>query len=276
MSYEKLGQDALGYALCRYGNSRVSFRGPKCDLSKDFVAFLGGTETFGKFVPKPFPTLVQKATGLGIANFGCVNAGIDVFLNEPEVQNAARMSQVTVIQIMGAQNMSNRFYRVHPRRNDRFVGASQTMRMVFREIDFTEFHFNRHMLGSLRAKAPDRFSVVRDELKQSWVARMHLLLERISGKIILLWIGDHLPDVHVGQSGLGPDPLFVDRQMLEDLRPLVSDIVEVQISDVARSKGSAGMVCNDLEKPAARKLPGPSVHEEVASALSAPLLRLAF
>ncbi len=36
---------------------------------------------------------------------------------------------------MGAQNLSNRFYAVHPRRNDRFLRASTLMKTIFREVD---------------------------------------------------------------------------------------------------------------------------------------------
>jgi hypothetical protein len=59
------------------------------------------------------------------ANLGLVNAGIDVFINEPMIQDFCAGAVVTVIQVLGAANMSNRFYAVHPRRNDRFPAGVQ-------------------------------------------------------------------------------------------------------------------------------------------------------
>ncbi len=57
---------------------------------------------------------------------------------------------MTVIQVMGAHNMSNRFYAVHPRRNDRFLRASLgCCKTIYPEVDFTEFNFTRHMLTAL-------------------------------------------------------------------------------------------------------------------------------
>ncbi|SFM69073.1 DUF6473 family protein [Shimia aestuarii] len=271
MSYEKMGDGDLDYEPCRYGTSRLLFRGPKKELEGDFVAFLGGTETYGKFIPAPFPQLVEEALGQTCVNLGFVNAGVDVFLSEPALLEIAQRARVTVVQVMGAQNMSNRFYKVHPRRNDRFVGASNMMRMVFREVDFSEFHFTRHMLGTVCARAPDRYGMVRDELRMAWVARMKLLLNTIGGKIVLLWFADHAPDAVGDTAGLGADPLFVDRRMIEDLRPLVEDIVEVVASEAARKKGMQGMRCTAMEKVAAQRMLGPAAHAEASAVLSRAL-----
>ena len=53
MSIQHSRQRVLDYEHCRYGQSRISFRGPKKNLKGRFIAFLGGSETYGKFVRKP-------------------------------------------------------------------------------------------------------------------------------------------------------------------------------------------------------------------------------
>ncbi len=267
MSYLKRGGGSLDYLPYRLAESRLLFRGPKPDLKGRFVAFLGGTETYGKFIPEPFPDLIARETGCASVNFGVLNAGVDVFLSTPAVLQVAQRSRKTVIQLPGAQNLSNRYYRVHPRRNDRFIGASNVMKMVFKEVDFTEFHFTRHMLGVLAARAPDRFKILKDELQQAWVARMKMLVNIIGGEIILLWMADHSPDDRQFHHDVGHDPVFVKRDMLEILRPLVSDIVEVVASEAALSKREEGMVCGEMERVAARRMLGPAVHEETATRL---------
>ncbi|SMP35872.1 DUF6473 family protein [Shimia sagamensis] len=271
MSYEKMSGTELNYEPCQYGESRLLFRGPKQELDAPFVAFLGGTETYGKFVPRPFVNALDEALPINCVNFGYVNAGIDAFLAEPSVLHNAQQSDVTVVQVMGAQNMSNRYYKVHPRRNDRFIGASNMMQMVFNEIDFSEFHFTRHMLGTLCARAPDRYAMVRDELRMAWSARMKLLLNTIGGKIVLLWVADHAPETAMGTSGLGPDPLFVDRLMIEELRTMVDDVVEVVVSKQAQAKGIEGMQCTDMERVAAQRMLNAAAHQEVADALEKSL-----
>lgn len=267
MTLQNRGRRALAYRPCRYGSTRVDFRGPKKDLSGRYVAFLGGNETYGKFIRTPFPELVEKEIGLPCANFGVMNAGVDVFLNEPEVLAFAGQADVTVIQILGAQNMSNRFYRVHPRRNDRFVTASALMRSVFHDIDFSEFNFTRHMLTDVSGQASQRFSFVREELRNAWCARMQILLDRIPGPKLLLWFANHSPPLRLPQKQLGKDPLFVDQQMIETLRPSVSGIARVRLPEAIKRAGTDGMVFRDMDRPAAELMLGPQAHQKAAEVL---------
>ncbi len=268
MSFAKMPGGEIDYAPCRYGKSRIAFRGPKKKLEHTYVAFVGGTETYGKFVPEPFVAQAETDLGVECVNLGCVNAGIDAFLAEPAVLGVTQHADVTVVQIMGAQNMSNRYYKVHPRRNDRFIGASQMMQLVFNEVDFSEFHFNRHMLQSLLASAPERYAMVRDELRMAWSARMKLLINTIGGKVVLLWMAEHSPDDEAATEDLGRDPLFINRAMLDELMPLVEDLVEVVVTP-DEAEGSTGeMVFSEMEQVAARKMLGPSVHTQTAAAVS--------
>ncbi len=272
MSYITFADGTLDYEPCRYGASKLLFRGPRRRLDGEFCAVLGGTETYGRFIERPFPDLIESATGIRMVNFGCVNAGVDVFLNDIEVIGACRKARVTVLQVLGAPNMTNRYYTVHPRRNDRFLRASSLMKTIFREVDFTEFHFTRHMLSRLQDIAPDKYGVLVDELKAAWVARMLQLLSRLEGKTVLLWMADHAPEAAGADPGLGLDPLMVDRGMIDEVRPFATEYVEIVSSPQARESGTEGMVVSAMEEAAAIGMPGPAVHEEVAQAL-APVVR---
>lgn len=274
MSFAKIRGGEIDYAPCRYGKSRIAFRGPKKTLDDSYVAFVGGTETYGKFIPSPFVAQVEDALDMECANLGCVNAGIDAFLAEPAVLGVTQHADVTVVQIMGAQNMSNRYYKVHPRRNDRFIGASQMMQLVFNEVDFSEFHFNRHMLQSLQVSAPERYTMVREELRMAWSARMKLLLNTIGGKVVLLWVAEHSSDDEVATTELGRDPLFVDRAMLDELMPLVEELVEVVVSPQEAEESTSEMICSEMEQVAAERMLGPSVHAQTAEAVTAALRKL--
>ncbi len=283
MSFDATGRGGLDYFPCRYGRSRLLFRGPRRRLDGDYALFLGGTLTYGRFIETPFPALLEEETGIKCVNLGWQNAGIDAFLNDPAVMEIAANARVTVVQVLGAQNMSNRFYAVHPRRNDRFLNASPLMKQLFRDVDFTEFTFNRHMLSVLRRISPERNAIICDELQAAWLARMRHLLRRIDGRVILLWFADHDPWVPMEgqrrgdillQGDLSRDPLFVDRDMIEALRPDVTEVVEVVASPAALSQGTAGMVFTPLEAGAAAATLGPLAHGEVKEALRPALLRM--
>ena len=272
MAFAFQGAEVLDYSVCNYGNSRVQFRGPRCNLSGDYVACLGGTETFGKFVPYPYPSLVHGRLGIPIANLGCVNAGIDVFLNEPAIADVAAGAKVTVLQILGAQNLSNRFYSVHPRRNDRFVHASPGLKALYRDIDFTEFHFTRHLLGALARKSPERFKIVAEELRIAWLSRMKLLLARLSSQTLLLWVANHQPPDRCNATSLHQDPLLVDTEMLAAIRPYATNYLQVTGSPMAQLNGLRGMAFAEFDRPAAAEVLSPAVHLEVAQSLG-PVLR---
>ena len=227
---------------------------------------MGGSETYGKFVAEPWPTLLEDRLGAPVVNFGYLNAGIDVFISEPQLHEVTKAANLSIIQLLGAPNMSNRFYAVHPRRNDRFLRASNLMRAVFDDVDFTEFNFTRHMLTSLQSTAPDRFETLVTELRTAWVARMRGLLEKVTGPKVLLWVGDYHPPLQ--GDPLGPEPLLLTQRMVDDIVPLADMLVKVQPSAMARSTGTVGMHFGPMEEPAAMTMPGPLVHQEVAEALT--------
>ncbi|MDC1223540.1 DUF6473 family protein [Ascidiaceihabitans sp.] len=46
MTYDVLGAGNLDYLPCRYGTSKLLFRGPRRPLKEPYIAFLSGTETY--------------------------------------------------------------------------------------------------------------------------------------------------------------------------------------------------------------------------------------
>ncbi len=271
MAYEDPGDGALDYLPCRYGHSKLLFRGPRRRLEGAYCAVLGGSETYGKYVETPYSALLEDRLATPVVNFGYMNAGADVFLNEPVIITACCDARVTVIQLLGAHNMSNRFYAVHPRRNDRFLRSSALMKSIFREVDFTEFHFTRHMLLSLKRRVPEKFAVLEGELKAAWVARMRQLLQKISGRTVLLWLDDHHANGRT-RDELGPEPLLLDAAMVDEIRSFATEVLHITPSSEARAAGTEGMHFAPLDAPIAVEMPGPRIHAEVAAALE-PVLR---
>jgi hypothetical protein len=267
MAFAFPGEGALDYFPCRYGKSRLVFRGPRRTLDRPYVAFLGGTETYGKYVPDPFPELVEDEIGFTAINLGCVNAGLDVYLREPGVLPIARGAEAVVLQVVGAGNLTNRYYAVHPRRNDRFIAATPLLKALYRDVDFTEFNFTRHMLQTLHAASKDRFEELAQELRATWVRRMAEVLAELPARTILLWLAGHAPPARLPRAGMTPDPVLVDQHMLSQVRPLARSWVEVVSSPRPPMTGLDGMAFSALEAPAAAALPGPDVHRTVARAV---------
>ncbi|MEM6311554.1 MAG: DUF6473 family protein [Pseudomonadota bacterium] len=269
MTFEAVSQTALDYLPCRYGKSKLLFRGPRRNLDKPYIAFLGGNETYGKFIAEPFVDLLDQYVDYTCVNFGCLNAGVDVFLQDQFVPEAARKSALTVLQVPSAQNMTNRLYSVHPRRNDRFVSPTAMLKTIFPEVDFAGFHFNKHMVKHLRDLSPERFRILEQELNEAWVARMLSLLAKINGRVVLLWVSSRSPS-DTSQGSV--DPLFVTDDMMQRVIPSATEYVEAVLSPDACANPTDGMVFSQMEAPAAQEMVGPLAHQEVASKLL-PVLR---
>lgn len=270
MKQEYIFGAELAYTPCRYGSSRMLFRGPRRRLDRPYIAFLGGTETFGKYIERPFPALIEKEVRQTCVNLGCVHGGIDTYVNDKTVMDICSGADMTVLQITASCNMSNRFYSVHPRRNDRFQKPSTVLKAIYDDVDFSEFSFTAEMLGALMAASPDRFDILVAELSQAWIARMRQMLHQIGRNVTLLWLSkEELTDTHWSAqiNPLKTEPLFVTRSMVEELRPLVSDIVQVKPSRGAIAEGTRGMVFPEGQEKEAAQMMGLAGHAEVSDAL---------
>lgn len=267
MAYAFPSAGALDYALCNYGASQLLFRGPKRDTDRLFISVLGGSECFGRFVRYPFPDLIQKELGLPVANFGLQNAGPDVYLNDAWVLDIAARAAVKVVQIFGVQNISNRYYTVHPRRNDRFLAARPELRALYPNIDFTEFHFTRHLLHALQHASPTNFAKVVQGLREDWVHHMRALLARLGRQTLLLWVGDAMPPPAFAPIDLHLDQFLVDSAMIDTISAQASGLVYAIPSPEAQAAGLEGMVFGPTEMEIAANLVGPYVHRDICTAL---------
>jgi Domain of unknown function (DUF6473) len=257
MAYVYPGAAAPEDAACRYGSSRLLFRGPQRDVRGQYCVVLGGTETYGRYVARPFPDLVEQALGVPVVNLGLPNAGLDAFVQDADVMHLVGAARAVVVQVLGAQNLSNRFYAVHPRRNDRFLGAHACLRALFPEVDFTEFNFTRHLLQSLYRVSTDRFALVAGELRGVWLERMKALLAQAQ-RPMLLWAAPVAPLVGTGRLEDRLYPTLVTDSMMAAVRPLAVGCVEVEV----RAEAHALLV-----DAAAVGTPGPAAHTAITRAL---------
>ena len=259
--------EELDYHYYHLPDCRIAFRGPLQSFDAPFVAVLGGTEAFGKYVACPFSDLVADLTGRTVVNLGVAQAGLSLFSEEQVLLDLASKADVTVLQILGAQNMSNRLYSVHSRRNDRFLSVSPALRELYPTVEFTDIHFTGHLLSTLRRTSEAAFAVVVEELKWAWTQRMRRVLSLIDSEVILLW----LPDRKLSKTSDSLDeeePRFVDWSMIEELEGSFAHLVEVAMPP---DRSLDGKLYPAQEEEAARLLPGPAVHRCIADAI-APLI----
>jgi hypothetical protein len=204
----------------------MTFRGPAVPLRAPYMVVLGGSEAYGRGVDEPFPDLLAERAEMRVVNLGVHCGGLDVYARDPALTPIIAKAAIVVVQVMPAANMSNRFYSVHPRRNDRFLRHSPTLQALFPSTDFCDFGFTRHLLAGLRRASPDKFRIVVRELEDAWIARMRLILTRVTGRALLLRIEGGM------DAELGEEPLFVPRSVSDRLAGLVEAVVACDVSDL--------------------------------------------
>ena len=270
MSFEDRGVRLQDYDPVTYPGSVLRFRGPEASLDEPYVLCIGGSETFGQFIAQPYAAKLNDDVALSVVNMGVLNGGLDVLMTDPAIISAIHGASAVVLQVTGAQNMNNRFYSVHPRRNDRFLKATRTLRSIYHDVDFTEFHFTRHLLTHLESVSSDRFTVIVNELQAAWQARMERLIDSINAPVHLVWLSNRHPEED-GAGRLGGDPLFVTNAMLqraaEQAQSLTISVSPVGIPAEPRETNLFAA----RRTAAARLLPGPEAHDAAAEALK-PLL----
>lgn len=248
---------------CVYPQSRLRFRGPARTLDGRFIAVVGGAEVFGRSVDAPFPALLEHRLGLPVVNLGLPNAGPDVFLGDEGVGTILGQAAVTVVQVLGAHNLTNRYYSVHPRRNDRFLAATPLLGALYPAVDFTEFNFTRHMLSALARRDPVAFDQVAAGLRATWLERMRGLLDRVRGRRILLLLPETMPLPVTGACPNGPEPLLVTEAMVTALAARADGLVRLEPCD--RGDGPTGAPSDDREA---------AWHTTIADRLASPLAAL--
>lgn len=242
MKYERFSATGEAVPECQYEGSRQVFRAPAVDLDAARGVFLGGAETFGRFLPDCYAERVAEALGLPCANLGMVNAGLDAVVRDEVVMAACRKADWILMEVLGAANMSNRFYRVHPLRNDRLVAYPRLARRVFSKVDFTDITFVGHLFQTVAEVMPDRLGILISEVQTAWIARMKRFLSDVERPVYLLWLSER--PLAVGESDMKP-PALVTGPMIEELRPLLAGVSEVVLDRAEVERGRDGLLAAD-------------------------------
>lgn len=255
MSYQPISAGGTAELTCNYGASKLVFRGPERALSRPYVACLGGAETFGRFVEHPFPALLQQRLGRRCINFGSLFCGAEALLQDEGLTELANGSVLCVLQLPDLGGHSNRFYRVHPRRNDRFVAPTPDLVKLYPEEDFTEIHFVGHLLMRLQTHSDGRFEQVSHALQQSWIDHLQTVLDQITCPVVLLALEL--------ESHLRIEPF-----MLSALAPFCARIVHLQAQVSGMSDDLEDVLFGTLQQPMAEHMIGPATHRRVADVMA--------
>jgi len=232
----------------------------------------GGDETYGRFVDRPYAAILEERLDRRCLNLGSLFCGVDALCKDRGLFDLLNGSELCILQVPDILGQSNHFYRVHPRRNDRVLAPTENLIGLYPEVDFTDIHFVHHLMVRLQECRDARFEVVVEELQQNWIRQVSGLLGAIEPPTILLRL-NVLRQVEAECQGERGDFAVTDH-MLEAIRPLASNCVDVPVHVSGQSDELEDMLFGTLQQPMAEHMIGPAAHRSVAQALIGPVRNL--
>jgi hypothetical protein len=214
--YQELDQSLCDYRLAKHAGHWL--RGPSCDLSRPYLAAVGGAETLGRFVERPYPQQLAERLSLGCLNLGLPGMGPAAFLHE-DVQRLLRGAALVVVSCLSGRSAPN----------DRFDNRARgglfgTVGPAGQRLRFEQFLAELVQHGD--AQEVRRLVT---QTRRNFTAGMLRLGRALRGRAVLLWFSQrHAPvatDWSSAASILGPFPQLVDQAMLRSMRRAYAECV---------------------------------------------------
>lgn len=241
---------------------------PATDLTPGtYAVALGASQTFGRFVEKPFPQLLAERIGMPVLNLGIGGAGAFSFRRRdlgPLISGA----KFCIVQAMSARSVPTFYFDPFSGENVFGLDKSRMGPAAFAETVL------RHVLAQ---DDPALARRVMHTLRRGWTAEYYWLARRIKSPKILLWFAEREIDYEAGtaslESWIGRFPHGVDNGTWQSVQPHYQYAVEV-ISSRGRphvlmraGKPVELDMGNGRKVPENRYYPSPAMHEDAAVAL---------
>ena len=120
-------------------------------------------------------------------NLGAQHSGAGFCTEDDAIHEIIENAQVVFIEALSIVNQSNPFYRVHPRRNDRFVTALCLLYDLFPKTDFVECHFTKHLITKLITIDAELADFVFRTLRDEWLRNLTIMRARWRAKTVVHW-----------------------------------------------------------------------------------------
>ncbi|WP_085785293.1 DUF6473 family protein [Ketogulonicigenium robustum] len=189
----------FGPKTCHYGTSKLAFRAPARTIGRDYIAFLGGSQTFAGTITAPYPNLVEEELGVPCINLATDNGGLEAIMRDSFVSETSKAAHHIVLELTSPATISNRYYMVDPQDNTRISSFSARFLQMCKGVALD----NVTAVDMLPAALPHSIRLALEaEIRTAWAARTHLFLRFAARPATLLFLGDSEDLALMGQSAL--------------------------------------------------------------------------
>jgi Domain of unknown function (DUF6473) len=208
--YQRIDGHFIDYELYELPRVRGSFRGPPVD-GEDYVACLGGAQTFGRFVQKPFPKLLAETLGISALNLGRGGASPTFPLSDPALLDYVNRARLVIVQVFSGRSQSNSLFQI--------VGHGMVGVNLANRSEASADEFYSWLLGQDKELARKIIA----ETRENYVRSMTQLFDAIVKPKILLWFSVRKPDYQEELTSSlhrlwAEFPQLVNRPMMDQLQ----------------------------------------------------------
>jgi hypothetical protein len=209
------------HVLDRETGASLLLRGPRpgsLDAGRYF-ACLGAAQTFGRFCPRPFPTLLGERLGLDVLNLGRGGAGPSFFSEENDGLIAyVNRARFAIVQVMAGRSESNSLF------------LSKGLGYYTRVADGTSIGCDEAYRELLEQHDAPFVRTIVEETRANWIRSYRRLLSQIRVPTIMLWFSmrapDYVEEYRSVEALFGDFPQLVNRGMVEEVRASCTAYVE--------------------------------------------------
>ena len=219
--YQKHDDELVDFQLWKMDGLTHLFRGPKpVNLNRgEFFICMGAAQTFGRFVPKPFPALVAEKLNLQVLNAGHAGAGPLFFLQQKKILEIANSAKFAIVQVMSGRSESNTLFTSKN-------GTAKLTRKIDGKTNQAEIIYDDFLAGASYGEIEKLVAETRLLYTQHFIE----LLQKIRVPKILFWFSERKPEYNQSYENarklFGKFPHLVNSEMVEKIRPFADHYVE--------------------------------------------------
>jgi LPS sulfotransferase NodH len=258
-------------------------RGPKpASLNPGgYGVCIGAAQTYGAFVPSPYPKLLGRALGIDILNLSGGGLGPRYFSESPRLLSLLADAKFVVVQAMSARMMPTSMFTP--------VDEMNLMRM--RDGSGENLDAADVWGMALKQRTRDEVRALIDEAHDAWSKAMLTIASACQGPKIILWMSErpmhYEMDFDDVNKIFGPFPQLVDEKCMHSVSAQFDSVVEC-----ISSRGMPQKIVSHFSNETIPVLfggpnvesqyistinhyyPSPEIHEDAASALEKTLTEL--
>lgn len=225
--YQKVDRNIIDYNI--YNFQGLELRGPELKSNK-YIAYIGASQTFGRYCTTPYSHILEKKLDLETLNFGIGGKGPNFFLQNQKIMEAVNKAELVIIQVLSGRSIGNSVFQS-------LDGGMHGIRLIDGKKMRSDSIFSELISGKdERGLSKEFMADLVKEIRNNYVDEMIKLLKAIQPPKVLFWFSTRTPE-YKEIYGLTPSQQF-SRHFRKNVSAVLEKLSNGKIGFLRRYKES--------------------------------------